>query len=66
MPSLHTLKEAMPGLWSVPPSTEHKEGLHVAGTDEDASRVPHVVRRQGVSVECAAPSRRREVKVAAG
>ena len=38
----------------------------MAGTDEDASRVPHVVRRQGVSVECAAPSRRREVKVAAG
>lgn len=67
VPSLHDLREAMPGLWSVPPSTEHKESVHMAGEDQEASRTPPVVRRQGVCgrpAESSAECRRREVKVA--
>lgn len=69
VPSLFALREAMPGLWAVPPSTEHLEGVRGAEADEDdALYVPPVARGQGVSgrpAESAANCRRREVKVAA-
>ena len=69
VPSLHALREAMPGLWSVPPSTEHRERMHASVSQEQASHIPPVVRRQGVSgkpAESAVECRRRELKVAAG
>ncbi|BDA41297.1 probable suppressor of disruption of TFIIS [Coccomyxa sp. Obi] len=69
VPSLFALREAMPGLWAVPPSTEHLEAVRGADADEeDALYVPPVARGQGVSggpAESAADCRRREVKVAA-